>query len=49
MTVGFFARMTMREARGSAGRLLFFTACLAVGVAAVVGVASLTRGLDAVR
>jgi putative ABC transport system permease protein len=31
----------MRESRASRGRLLFFTLCLALGVAAVVGVSSL--------
>src|SRR5438445_8108374 len=35
-----------REARGSAGRLAFFTLCLAVGVAAVVAVAGLSSSLD---
>jgi putative ABC transport system permease protein len=39
--------MMMREARGSRGRLVFFTLCLAVGVAAVVAVAGLSAGLDA--
>jgi putative ABC transport system permease protein len=36
----------MRESRGSAGRLLFFIACLAVGVAAVVAVAGLSEALN---
>ncbi len=35
-----------RESRGSRGRLLFFTGCLAVGVAAVVGVGVLVGLLD---
>ncbi len=35
-----------REARGSAGRLLFFTTCLAVGVAAVVAVAALSAAVE---
>lgn len=35
-----------RELRGSIGRMTFFTACLAVGVAAVVAVAGLSRALD---
>ncbi len=35
-----------RESRGSRGRLLFFTACLSVGVAAVVGVGVLVGTLD---
>lgn len=34
-------RATVREFRGSRSRLLFFTLCLALGVAAVVGVSSL--------
>ena len=39
--------LALRESRGSAGRLAFFAACLAVGVAAVVSVAGLSRALDA--
>jgi putative ABC transport system permease protein len=35
-----------REFRGSAGRLVFFAACLSVGVAAVVAVAGLSQALD---
>src|SRR5262245_5572386 len=35
-----------RETRGAAGKILFFTACLAVGVAAVVAVAGLSYGID---
>jgi len=35
-----------RELRGSAGRIVFFAACLAVGVAAVVAVAGLSSALD---
>ena len=38
--------LAARESRGSAGRLTFFVACLAVGVAAVVAVAGLGRALD---
>jgi len=38
--------MLRRESRGSRGRLVFFAACLAVGVAAVVAVAGLSAGLD---
>jgi putative ABC transport system permease protein len=41
-----FLRLLRRESRGSRGRLVFFAACLAVGVAAVVAVASLSAGLD---
>jgi putative ABC transport system permease protein len=36
----------MREARGSRGRLAFFTLCLSIGVAAVVAVAGLSASLD---
>ncbi len=46
MTVASWLRLTARETRGSAGRLLFFAACLAVGVAAVVAVAGLSQALD---
>ncbi len=35
-----------REARGGGGRLIFFVACLAAGVAAVVAVAGFSEGLD---
>jgi len=35
----------LRESRGSRGRLFFFMLCLAVGVAAVVGVAALSNGI----
>ena len=35
-----------RESRGARGRLAFFTACVAIGVAAVVGVAGLSGGLE---
>jgi putative ABC transport system permease protein len=38
--------LAARESRGSAGRLVFFAACLSVGVAAVVAVAGLSRALD---
>jgi putative ABC transport system permease protein len=36
----------MRESRGARGRLVFFTACLAIGVAAIVGVAGLTAAIE---
>jgi putative ABC transport system permease protein len=39
-------RLMVREARGSGGKLAFFVACLAVGVAAVVAVAGLSDGVD---
>ena len=35
-----------RETRGARGRMVFFTACLAVGVAAVVAVAGMSASLD---
>lgn len=41
MSLSFFLKSSLREARGSGGRLLFFIACLAIGVAAVVGVSAL--------
>ncbi|MBZ5639863.1 MAG: ABC transporter permease [Acidobacteriia bacterium] len=41
-----FLRLLRRESRGSRGRLAFFAACLAVGVAAVVAVSSLSAGLE---
>lgn len=46
MSPAFFFRTLIRESRGSRGRLLFFVACLAVGVAAVVAVAGLSASLD---
>ena len=36
-----------REARGGRGRMLFFVACLAIGTAAVTGVAALVDAVDA--
>ncbi|MEA2693202.1 MAG: putative transport system permease protein, partial [Acidobacteriota bacterium] len=41
-----YLRMMLRESRGAFGRLAFFVACLAVGVAAVVAVAGLSSSLD---
>ncbi|MCP4204469.1 MAG: FtsX-like permease family protein, partial [bacterium] len=41
-----YFRYMARESRGSRGRLGFFIACLAVGVAAVVAVAGLSEGLE---
>jgi putative ABC transport system permease protein len=35
-----------RESRGASGRILFFTSCLALGVAAIVSVAGLSNGID---
>jgi putative ABC transport system permease protein len=50
MTFGFYVRALARESRGSRGRLAFFIACLAVGVAAVVAVAGLSASLrDGIR
>jgi putative ABC transport system permease protein len=46
MTPGNFFRNVLRETRGARGRLVFFTACLAVGVAGVVAVAGLSASLD---
>jgi putative ABC transport system permease protein len=40
-------RAILRESRASRGRLLFFTGCLAIGVAAVVGVSALVGAVDA--
>ena len=37
----------LREARGARGRLAFFCVCIAIGVAAVVGVASVSSALEA--
>lgn len=46
MSPSFYFRTLRRESRGSRGRLAFFIACLAVGVAAVVAVAGLSASLD---
>jgi putative ABC transport system permease protein len=46
MTLTSWLLIALREFKGSAGRLLFFAACLSVGVAAVVAVESLSRALD---
>jgi len=43
---GAYLRSMLRESRGARGRLVFFTACLALGVAAVVGVASLIAAIE---
>jgi putative ABC transport system permease protein len=45
MTPGLFSRYLLRESRGSRSRLTFFVLCLAIGVAAIVSVAGLSRGL----
>lgn len=46
MNIHLFARLTLRSARGARARLVLFIACMSVGVAAVVGVASV---IDAVE
>jgi putative ABC transport system permease protein len=46
MTPTFYLRTLLRESRGARGRLGFFVACLAVGVAAVVAVAGMSASLD---
>lgn len=46
MKPAIFLRNVRRETRGARGRLVFFTACLAVGVAGVVAVAGLSSSLD---
>jgi putative ABC transport system permease protein len=46
VTVRSYLRFLRQETRGSRGRLLFFVACLAVGVAAVVAVAGIASGLE---
>jgi len=42
-----FVSFVLSESRGARGRLLFFALCVAIGVAAVVGVASLSSSLRA--
>ena len=46
MRFRFWLALAARESRGSAGRLVYFAACLSVGVAAVVAVAGLSQALD---
>lgn len=46
MSPGLYLRQLRRESRGQAGRLVFFLACLGIGVAAVVSVATLAASLD---
>ncbi len=45
MNVASYLRYLRRESRGSRGRLIFFVLCLAIGVAAIVSVAGMSRGL----
>lgn len=46
MTLKTFLRHLRRESRGSASKLVFFVACLMIGVAAVVAVAGFSEGLE---
>jgi len=46
VSFGLFWRSLLRESRGARGRLLFFAACVAVGVTAVVGVAALSDAVE---
>ncbi len=46
MRLALALRLMARETRGASGKILFFIACLAVGVAAVVAVAGLSNGID---
>ena len=46
MSAATFLRHLWRESRGSRGKLVFFVACLAIGVAAVVAVAGFCEGLE---
>lgn len=46
MKLSTYVRWMLRDSRGARGRMVYFTICLAVGVAAVVGTAALADGLD---
>ncbi|MET0391074.1 MAG: FtsX-like permease family protein [Polyangiales bacterium] len=46
MTLGFIVRMLVRQGRAARGRFAFFVACIAAGVAAVVGVAALSDAVE---
>ncbi len=46
MTFTTFLRHLRRESRGTGSKLLFFVACLMIGVAAVVAVAGFSEGLE---
>ena len=46
MTPGHYARLAIRESRRSRGRMLLFMSCIAIGVAAVVIVAGLSRSVE---
>jgi putative ABC transport system permease protein len=47
MNAALLLRMMLRQSRGARGRLLFFAACIAVGVAALVGVGALVDAMEA--
>ena len=46
MKVSVYLRWMLRESRGARGRMVYFAACLAIGVAAVVGAAALSEASD---
>jgi putative ABC transport system permease protein len=46
MRAALVIQAALRESRGARGRLVFFTACLAIGVAAIVGVAGLIAAIE---
>src|SRR5688572_7553372 len=46
MTLAHYAKLAIRESRRSRGRIFLFMACIAVGVAAVVIVAGLSRSVE---
>lgn len=47
MNAALLLRMVLRQSRGGRGRLLFFASCIAVGVAALVGVSALVDAIEA--
>ncbi len=47
MKLGGILRFVRRDSRGSRGSLVFFVACVAIGVAAVVAVDGVARAIDA--
>lgn len=47
MTPRLYLRTMWRQSRGARGRMFFFCACVAVGVAAVVGVSTLVDSVEA--
>ncbi|MHC4958556.1 MAG: ABC transporter permease [Planctomycetota bacterium] len=46
MKIATYLKWMRRESRGSRGRMIYFAACLAIGVAAVVGIASLSESVE---